>query len=99
MRYDEEKNIITVHVRELVSSARRRICTALPTDIDEPENIGVPKRIIKRIIGKKQSTTLTYPFHIDTYNAEIKATPLALSENELYFIIAVDSSVRRPKKK
>ena len=36
MRYDAETKIISIDVRELVTDARRRVCTTLPKDSDEP---------------------------------------------------------------
>ena len=88
MRYDAEKNRITVSCRELVRSARRGICATLPYDEDEPS-----------IQGDGQITsTLYYEFNIDEYAFTLVADTCAVCDGAVSLSVPVDSSPRRPRK-
>ena len=95
MRYNPEENVILISVRELVSTARRRISSSLPCDLDEPEG-ELFRAHSKR--PEANATDLDFLFVEGEFNFKITVKNAELGEGSLTYRVTTDTTPRRPKK-
>ena len=98
MRYDEESKTIHISVRELITTARRKIATSLPCDSDEPELSKIPKRLRKKILGEATAEKISHRFNVESLDFETSGVCEKITECELWFTISVDRNPKKPKK-
>lgn len=98
MRYDAKNGKILISCRELVTTARRGISVAMPTDEEEPELLKISKRLLQKAIGEFTAQKIVFPFECGEYNFELTAKIIKAEECQLWFAMEVDSNPSRPKK-
>ncbi len=95
MRYDREKNILFLSVRELVSTARRGISSTLPCDTDEPENL--QNSVAEKSSEENSFSELNFDFEAGGHLFRLYDS-LAVNGGEITLSVPVDSSPARPKR-
>ena len=96
MRYDSERDLITVSVRELVSTARRKISSTPPYDIDEPSTAQTNQK--NKRSGNSEIPDLVFDFSLEGYNFRIVSADICEEDGSLIKTVLVDTSPKHPQK-
>ena len=86
MRYDSEKNLLHLSVRELVSYARRGISGYTPFDEEEPEFLSSYE---EKNVSKDNKCLLYREFCIDNYHFVVYGSPECAEENNIKYIAKI----------
>ena len=98
MRYDAEGRKILISNREFVTTARRGIATAVPSDSEEPELGRISKRFLSRIIGKADRESINYDFVCNGYKFTLTAKAERIDGCKLWFATEAEGNPSKPKK-
>ncbi len=85
MKLLQEENIILLSVRELVSTARRRISPSLPLDENEPEK-SAPSRAIRAAEGLTDPERLSIDHSVGNLNFRIEGYADSVKDNKITLI-------------
>ncbi len=95
MRYDENRKLMLVSLREFVTLARRGIATTLPYDDEEPTITDISKAEGKRLSLPESKKLLRLSFSLGDIDYELYAEAENIKSNEITVVRSLDG---KPKK-
>ena len=98
MRYNAESGKILISNREFVTTARRGVAAAVPSDSDEPEFKELSKTILRNIVGETNPDSIVFDFACGEYKFALTAKAERIDGCKLWFAREVDSNPTHPKK-
>ena len=98
MRYNEEKDAFYLSVRELVSTARRKIASTPQKDENEPSYYSISDSLIKRLIPKRDAQAFDYEFATSEHKFILNVFAQKIDANTLTLLFSTDTNPERPKK-
>ncbi len=97
MRYDKERDIISVDVDEIIRLARRGMPGILPSDDDTAP--GRPSATLRRAaLGEEDPTPLTYTLPLSEYSFDISGRADALGDGLVTVLYPTASSPDKPSR-
>ena len=98
MKYDGESGKIFISLSELVSTARRRIATALPYDDEEPMLSPVSARRLESALGDAMPQEIRYGFSAAGRDFELVARVDSADEDSVTLAREVEGNPEKPKR-
>ena len=97
MKYDKERGIIEISLKEFVSIARRGVSPTASPDEDEPTGGSVADRRLAKIVGDVPRERLNFQFTDGVYSFELYGRVIADGDC-LWVSSTVSSNPHRPRK-
>ena len=98
MYYNEEQDLLLLSVRELVSTARRKIAAALQADENEPHFDNISDAFLNKLIPDRRKEYFSLPFKSDMHSFLVTCSAEKAGNNQITLIFTTDTNPQRPKK-